>query len=144
VNYDAALERRPGSETTWRSQGDTLAKLNRPAEAREAYGRAAALAEAVLETDPGDARTRGFLAVCRAKLGDARRALDLAAEALAISPRDHQVIYRSAVVHALTGRVDDARVLLQRAIDAGYSPAAAAEDDDLAGLRPLPDLKPRP
>jgi hypothetical protein len=47
---------------------------------------------------------------------------------------DPEVIYDGAVVQALTGRLDDSRTLLDRAIKAGYSAAEAAMDDDLRAL----------
>jgi hypothetical protein len=47
---------------------------------------------------------------------------------------DPEVIYDGAVVQALTGRLDDSRSLLDRAIKAGYSAGEAAMDDDLRAL----------
>ena len=135
-HYDAALAQRD-SETTWRSKGDTLAKLGRHDDARVAWTRAVELAERTLAANPTDARTRGFLAVCLAKVGERERARTLAGEAVTAAPDDPFVLYRATVVNALTGRLDVARTLLRQALDHGYSRADAAQDEDLQALRPL-------
>lgn len=135
-HYDAALALRD-SETTWRSKGDTLAKLGRHEEARAAWSRAVELAEKALSVNAGNPRLTGFLAVCLAKLGQQERARGLAADAVRAAPDDPFVLYRATVVNALTGRFDTARTLLQQALDHGYSPSDAAQDDDLQALRPL-------
>jgi len=136
-SYDESLKIRPGSHQTWRSKGDALNRLGRPEEAREAWQRAAALAENMLKANPADAHARGFLAVCRAKLGEVESARSLAAQAMREAPGDPNVIYRNAVVNALTGRLDEGRALLDQALKAGYSASEAAIDDDLRALGPV-------
>ena len=69
-SYNESLKLRPNSPQTWRSKGDTLNRLGRPEEAREAWQKAASLAENMLQANTSDALARGFLAVCRAKLGE--------------------------------------------------------------------------
>lgn len=135
--YEQSLQRRPGSHQTWRNRGDALHRLGRSDQAREAWLKAAGLAESLLQVNPTDAQSRAFLAVCRAKLGDSALATSLAAQALRDAPDNPDVIYRNAVVSALAGRIDESRALLDRALKAGYSASEAAVDDDLRALRPM-------
>ncbi len=137
AGYERSLNLRPGSYQTWRSKGDVLNRLGRLDEARQAWTRAATLAEDALKANPEDARTLGFLAVCRAKLGDMDQARTLAATAMRAAPDQPDVLYRGAVVNALTGRLDEGRRLLARALAAGYSASEAAVDDDLRALGPV-------
>jgi hypothetical protein len=57
------------------------------------------------------------------------------AEALALGPTSSDVVYKSAVVHALAGRRDEAVAALGRAIAMGFRAWEAAVDEDLAVLR---------
>jgi tetratricopeptide (TPR) repeat protein/TolB-like protein/tRNA A-37 threonylcarbamoyl transferase component Bud32 len=136
AGYEQSLKLRPDSSTTWRSKGDTLNRLGRADEAAAAWRQAAALAEGALAANPGNVQARGFLAVCRAKLGEVAAARSLAAQALKEAPQNPEVIYRNAVVAALTGRLDEGRTFLDRALKAGYSASEAAIDDDLRVLGP--------
>ena len=136
AGYEQSLKLRPDSQTTWRSKGDALNRLGRADEAAVAWREAAALAEKQLQANAANVQARGFLAVCRAKLGEVDVARSLAAQALREAPRNPEVIYRNAVVSALTGRLDEGRSFLDRALKAGYSATDAAVDDDLRALGP--------
>ncbi len=136
VNYDEAVKRRPGSHQTWRSRGDALNRLGRTGEARQSWQRAATLAERMLQANPTDATARAFLAICRAKLGEAGLARSLVEQAMREAPGNPDVIYRAAVVNTLAGRLTEGRVLLDQALNAGYSASEAAIDDDLRALGP--------
>ena len=102
AEWREALKLRPDSYTTWRSKGDTLNRLGRADEAAAAWRQAASLADDALAANPGNVQARGFLAVCRAKLGDVAAARSLAAQALKEAPQNPEVIYRNAVVATLT------------------------------------------
>jgi serine/threonine-protein kinase len=136
AGYEQSLTLRPDSHTTWRSKGDTLNRLGRADEAAAAWRQAASLAEKLLQANPSNVQARGFLAVCRAKLGEIDLARSLAAQALREAPQNPDVIYRNAVVSTLTGRLDEGRTFLDRALKAGYSASEAAIDDDLRALGP--------
>ena len=136
AGYEQSLKLRPDSSTTWRSKGDTLNRLGRADEAAAGWGLAATLADGALAANPGYVQARGFLAVCRAKLGEEDVARSLAAQALKEAPQNPEIIYRNAVVATLTGRLDEGRTFLDRALKAGYSATEAAIDDDLRALGP--------
>ena len=138
TGYEQSLKLRPDSYTTWRSKGDTLKRLGRPDEAAAAWRQAAILAESALAANAANVQARGFLAVCRAKLGEDAAARSLAAQALKEAPQNPEIIYRNAVVATLTGRLDEGRTFLDRALKAGYSASEAAIDDDLRALGSAP------
>ena len=89
----------------------------------------------LLEVNPKEAPTMSFLGLCEAKLGNTAEALRLVREAAELAPQDPYVQFDSAVVHALTGDVDEALAFLQVAIRQGYSRSEASADDDLMSLR---------
>lgn len=133
--YRQALVLRPNSHITKRNLGDALTRLGDRAAARRAYEDAVALVERDLTLNPREPRNLAYLAVYLAKLGrlDAARArID---EAVHLAGRDVQVVYRSAVVSALSGRVPEALDRLEHAVALGYSRKAAAEDEDFEILR---------
>jgi serine/threonine protein kinase/tetratricopeptide (TPR) repeat protein len=138
LSFEKALELDPASAATNRNLGDAYARLGEPARARECYGRAVRLSQQALRVNPHDASALGMLAVYEAKLGRHVEAARHAAEAVAIAPSSADALYRSAVVHALAGRHVEALAGLQDALGHGYSARLAAEDEDLAVLKPQP------
>ncbi len=139
--YQQAIALRPASHITHRNLGDAYRRMKREGEARAAYQRAVQLVEAELRVNPNDGRNLASLSVYLQKLGDDRAARAQLERALKQSPTDVQVQYRSAVVHALAGRPDEALQALQRAISSGYSRAVAETDEDFESLRTLPGYK---
>lgn len=139
--YRDAIELRPNSAATHRNLGDALTRLGRQPEARSAYLRAVALSEADLKVNPSDPRLLATLALHLRKSGQSEAAQNRLADALAKAPKDIEVLYRAAVIHALDGRHDNALRFLRGAIDGGYSRARASEDDDFAAVKDLPEFK---
>jgi tetratricopeptide (TPR) repeat protein/TolB-like protein len=131
----------PRSAAMARNVGDTLQRLGRPTEAREAYGRAASLAEQDVRVNPKDAHRLAALAVYQAKQGRAADAGQTLAASLALGSPDATIWYRAAVVHTLGARLTQGMDDLKRAIEAGASAEIARTDDDLAPLRSLPEFK---
>ena len=130
----------PRSAAMARNVGDTLQRLGRQTEAREAFGQAALLAEQDVRINPRDAHAQAALAVYLAKQGRADEAEEHLAAAAAAGTPDAAVWYRRAVVHALAGRPQVALDELSRAMAAGYSVELVKADDDLASLRSLPEF----
>jgi len=71
----------------------------------------------------------------RAAGGSAADARRHAAEALALSPTSSDVLYKTAVVHALAARPAEALAALEKAIGMGFRAWEARVDEDLASLR---------
>lgn len=139
--YEKSASLQPRRPSTFRNLGDTYVKLGDRARARSAYRRAVELTREELRINPRDASTMTLQAMCLAKLGRDGEASRVAAAANEIAPDDIQVVYDTAVVHALAGRQAEALAWLRRAIDGGYGANLAAEDDDLEALRILPEFQ---
>jgi tetratricopeptide (TPR) repeat protein len=137
-HYEQATKLQPTSPVNHHNLGDALSRLGRKAEGVAEYRRAVELCRQRLEVAPRDAATMATLAMLESKLGhpaDAERHMVRAAE---IEPRNPDVLYSAAVVHALGNRKDKAIEALQQAVAAGYSSVRAGHDPDLAGLKADP------
>jgi serine/threonine-protein kinase len=150
--YDAAITAfreaaslAPDDPVPVRNMGDSLLRLGREAEARQAYARALALVEAQLRVNPASASTIALQGVLLAKLGRFTEAAAAVRHAVERAPKDSEVVYQQAVVSALAGRVDEGRRELTRAIDLGFPRGLSDRDEDLAVLRTgrRADVKPR-
>jgi tetratricopeptide (TPR) repeat protein len=133
--YEQGIAIRPNVAGTYRNVGDAYRSMGRAEEARAAYLAAVSRAEAELKINPSNARTLASLALYLAKAGTVADADRRIAEALALAPRDVQVVSRAAAVEALHGRTDAALRHLVEAVAAGYSRTELATDDDFASLR---------
>ena len=78
------------------------------------------------------------LAVYHAKLGEDAEARRVAEEALSLAPTTPDVLYYVAVAYTLGGNAERAQEVLTQALQAGFSPELARDDDDLSSLRELP------
>jgi tetratricopeptide (TPR) repeat protein/tRNA A-37 threonylcarbamoyl transferase component Bud32 len=136
--YEQAARLEPKVPAKHRNLGDVYNRLGQPDRAKDAYRRAIALGHDQLQTNPRDGVTLALIAVCEAKLGNASVASRHIAEALAFSPTSGDVLYRKAVVHALSGQPEQSLIALRAALEHGYSPASARTDDDLTTLRGNP------
>ena len=135
--YRQAIALRPNSSATYRNLGDALRKLGQASEARIAYLAAVRLSEGDLNVNPNDARTIASLALYLQKAGETEKAGTRIDEALARAPRDVDVLFRAAEVHALAGRTDAALEALRAAVEGGYSRTRIAEEEDFSSLRSL-------
>ena len=133
--YVRAVEIEPADPLKHRNLADLYRRIGDEAAARREYAEALRLAHKRLEVNPRDARSLALIAVVEAKLGDARAAQRHAAEALALSPSSSEIVYKTAVVHALTAHPEDALTALEKALAMGFRAWEARVDEDLASLR---------
>jgi Flp pilus assembly protein TadD len=84
---------------------------------------------------PKDGQLLENIAHCYAKLGRKRHAEQALAKADAVSRRDPEFLFTSAVVHELAGQRGRAVALLCSAIRAGYSAAEIEHAPELSQLR---------
>jgi serine/threonine-protein kinase len=138
--YEKALELNPNRHVYHRNLGDAYQRLGRSQDARASYLRAKELGLKMLSVNPNEAPVMSFLGLCEAKLGNTAEALHLVTEAARLAPREADVLYDRAVVHALSGDVENAIAFLRVAIDEGYSRSEASVDDDLSSLRGSPEF----
>lgn len=119
---------------THRNLGDTLLKLGQTRQARAEYGQAIVLAQDVLKVNPADVDALSLQALCHAKLGRRAEAERLAERILGGPPLTATARYRTGVALVLVNNPAGVEHVVA-AINAGYSRAVAARDDDLSAVR---------
>jgi serine/threonine protein kinase/tetratricopeptide (TPR) repeat protein len=139
--YRAAIELDPRDDVLYRNVGDAYLRVGRGEDATPQFETAIGLLSELLQVDPNDAEKLGRLAICQAKLGKRQDALESIGRATALEPHNTLFMYQRAVVHALTGRPDEAVESLSNALSHGYSRAEAQRDPDLESMRDRPDYK---
>jgi tetratricopeptide (TPR) repeat protein len=133
--FERAIRSSPNNGLLHGNLGDAYRRLNRGAEARDAYEEAVRLDHLQLGVNPNDATVLARIAVYEAKLGLKDDAERHAARAVELGGNDVEVRYRAAVARALTGDTEQALTDLARALELGYSAAIAASDQDLVSIR---------
>jgi eukaryotic-like serine/threonine-protein kinase len=139
--YRTASEKDASSPVIWLNYGNAYARVGRTADAASAYHTAIRLLEKQLATNPRDAAAIAALALCEAKLGRGEDAERRAAEAFALRPKDREVLFKRAAVYAVLNQRQRALDALRAAIENGYEPALARDDDDFTLLRSSAEFK---
>jgi TolB-like protein len=116
--FETAIRLRPDDYTPITMLVGALEKLGRP-DVQEAMHRAMRAIDRHLEVEPEDGRALQLGAVQAAKLGDARRAEELAERALAARPNEFAAYYNIACAFAVLGQHERALDLLDRAVRHG-------------------------
>jgi len=137
--YQEAIRRDPENPKQLMNLGDTYEALALRNEARSAYEQAVKFADARRATG-FDAATEAIAAKCQAKLGIAG-AEGRALAALAANETDADVLFKLAVVYALTRQTDKALDRLEQAVHLGYPPALVRDDPDVRPLSNHPRFK---
>ncbi len=129
-----AIELAPDDHRLWGRLAEAYRFVpGKESASREAYVRAAALAEQSLAINSEDWKTIGLLGLYRAYLGDAEVADELIASAVSLSNRNSEALYFRALERLVVADRDSAIAALEEALamDAGY----------LRFLRTDPDLQ---
>lgn len=132
--YRKSAELEPNDPVTWRNLGDTLAHTDNAGAATNAYQRAVDLTAAQLTINPSQPALISLQALCLAKQGSVTQARRRVAEALKLDATDGEALYHAAVIEVLAGKRQEALGYVRRSIDAGYSAAMIADDEDLQPL----------
>ena len=140
-SYLAALDKDPLSPWLWQDIGNVYSQLRLRHDASASYDKAIALAAKRLTVNPRDASMLALLALCEAKSGRPADAERHAAEALALTGNDREVLFTRAATYAVLNQRDKALAALQSALKNGYEPALARSDADLDNLRSSPEFK---
>ena len=116
--FEQAVALRPDHHFFYGNLGDAYHALAESGRARGAYLRALELVQKKVAVNPSDHRLRSDMALYQAKLG---RAL-AARETLTIigEPDDMELMYKSALIHELTGDRQSAISCLTKAIESNY------------------------
>jgi serine/threonine-protein kinase len=139
--FERATQLTPAKALYWSNLGDAYrwAPGLRPKSAT-AYERAIALARDQLTTDPRDTVALDTLGLCLAKTGKPAEGLAQIQKALSIEPGNPVFLYDAAVVSNLLGKPRDAVAWIQRAVEAGLTPAQIQREPEFQNLRKLPEF----
>ncbi len=108
-------------------------------EARDAYRRGLAAAEAYLQLHPQDSRALYFGANALSQLNQREKSAQWAARALEVEGEEPQVLYNVACVYTLLGQFEDAIDCLEKSVTHGWGQREwMAHDPDLAPLHSHP------
>jgi serine/threonine-protein kinase len=132
--YRESFRLNPREPITLHNLGDALARLGDRRGAEQQYRASIRLSEERLSVERGDVGLTALEAVCLAKVGEFAAARAHIAAALAANPRSPDALYKRAVIAVLAHDPRGALAALRIALDAGYSRAMAAQDDDLTPL----------
>jgi tetratricopeptide (TPR) repeat protein/predicted Ser/Thr protein kinase len=139
--YELALQRfheaaglAPELPSRHMNLGDAFDALGRSRPARDAYAKAVDLATIQLGKK-FDARTASIAAKCEAKLGHKAEAEKWASQAWQADDKNAEVVYKFAVVYALTGQREKALDKLELAVKQGKPLWEVRADPDLRSLR---------
>ncbi|MBI2214839.1 MAG: protein kinase [Acidobacteria bacterium] len=139
--FERATALTPESWILWVNLGDAYRwSSTQTASAPGAYRRAVDLGEKELALHPRDGNTLAMLATSYAKLGDARRARNLATMAIGVAENDAYALYAAGVALEVTGERDRAVSILLQALDRGYSVEELRRDPELSELRRHPTM----
>jgi tetratricopeptide (TPR) repeat protein/tRNA A-37 threonylcarbamoyl transferase component Bud32 len=129
----------PGADSThWGNLARVYRWSGRSEQARATYDSAIRRAAREVDVNPRDVRIRANLASLWAEIGHRREALTEISSSLERGPKDLSALFRSAVVHELTGDRKAALAAVEAAARGGYSPVEIRRYPDLARLREDP------
>ncbi len=135
--YQRAIALAPEDYMLWGNLGDALGQLGRNREAREAYAKAAELAEGLRDIDADDPNLRVSLARYYARLGrtdEARQNLAAIDQTVA----DMYVYYDMSVALLALGDGQASLAALGKALEAGYETSLVGQDPGLDALKTDP------
>jgi adenylate cyclase len=133
--FRRAIELAPSDHRLWGNLADTLRIGGRPAEARDAYRRALALADGELAVNPRHAVNQAQAAYYAVELGDVERARRGIAQALPEGDGNNYVHYYVALAELGLGDPDRARSHLRRARELGYPETLMKAAPELGDIR---------
>lgn len=139
--YEESIRLNKNVPAAYVNLGDVRERLKQHTAARIAYLDAEQLIKTMLDVNPGDAAMLALFAVCEAKLGRRDEAATYIAKAIAVRPRDREILFQAAEISALLGQPQEALRQLRAAIDHGYNTQLACRDPDLAAVRRLPQAR---
>jgi len=117
---ETAVKLAPDDFRVWGNLGDSYRGERRNDKAAEAYTRALTLARDYLKLNPNDTQAHQILATGLAKTGHAVEARESIRQALALDPKDPDVLANAAIIASLAGQPSEAIGWLRKAIDAGF------------------------
>jgi tetratricopeptide (TPR) repeat protein len=133
--YERACEVHPQDYQAPLLMAQIYSDLGREAEAAASRHRGVKLAEERLKSYPDDTRALYMGANGLVALGDIKKGLEWARQALELEPDEPMVVYNVACIQSLAGQIEEAIVLLDRAVRNGLTNRGWVEHD--SNLDPL-------
>lgn len=119
--FERAVAIQPRDYRMWGHLGSTYEQLaGQEEKMRQAFSRAAELAEQQRSVNPHDANLLSLLAGYYAMLGSEHQAKELIARSLTLSPQSVQIMVRAAEIHERAGRRGEALRWIERLLKTGY------------------------
>jgi serine/threonine protein kinase/tetratricopeptide (TPR) repeat protein len=137
-SYRRAVELEPHKVSNYTNLAEALVELGRDEECRQVYAKASQLARQEAEEKPQDPAARLRLGVLCARAGDVDCALDASRMAEEMEPANPQILFRSAIVHAILDQTQAALDRLESAVRLGLKRAEIENDPDLRHLHGQP------
>jgi tetratricopeptide (TPR) repeat protein len=123
--------------------GDCYEMLGSHTEMLAAYTQAAGILSSDLAINPNNGQAWMTLAFYHAKIGDKAAAESDIANAERHGAKDVQALFTKARAEALLGRTEEAKALVLRCLDQGWSPANVDLATELSAVRATPEYKER-
>jgi tetratricopeptide (TPR) repeat protein len=134
--FEEAVALGVNRHTVWGNLGDAYRYTQaEPELAEDAYEKAVARAESLLEVNPNDAEVRSALATYLSQLGEHGRAQETIEQAVHLNPTDVMILYRKIIVYELAGDREAALDAVRSGIAAGVAVEEIKKDPDLSQLR---------
>jgi serine/threonine-protein kinase len=136
VAYEKALEFDPSQQRVWGNLGAAYSRMpGQKNQGRDAYRRAAELCRVAIQANPNDAATLSDLASYEAFTDERAEPLADIQKALALAPKDSDVLYNAAETYEYLGFREQALEWLGKLLDLGYPVKDIERSTLLAGLR---------
>jgi serine/threonine protein kinase/tetratricopeptide (TPR) repeat protein/TolB-like protein len=139
--YEKAVELNSNDETMMGNLADAYRAAGQTDKAKATYDKAIALGFKELRVNPRSSATMGSLALYYARKGDMAQAMEFVQRARGLDPSSVDLIYTSAVVHALSNRPEEAIADLKKGLQQGLTVATIESDPELDSLRKRPDYQ---
>lgn len=134
--YEQAVKLGSRDWLVWGNLGDSYCFLSgKRTQADEAYRKALSLGELGLQVNAKDAALLGYMAYYHAMLNEKEKAQACEKQALAVAPRDPELLFNLALAHSRLGETGHTLDWLKRALAAGYSRATVRDTPLLDNLR---------
>ena len=134
--YEKALEINPRQDRIWGNLGAAYSRMpGKQAESRDAYRRAAELCRETLKATPDDAVTISNLASYEAFEGERAEPLERIQKALALAPKDVDVLYNAVETYEYLGFREQALFWIGKMLQQGFPVKDLERSVVLADLR---------
>ncbi len=139
VQFEEAVKLDEKNYLVWGNLGDAYYWApGRRAEATRAYGKALELGAEKLRVNSRDAEVLSSLAMYHAMRREREAALDDLSAALRLKPKSPDLLFNAGIAYQQLGDTNRALDALEKAVEAGISPATLRDTPNFDGLRGNP------